>query len=222
MIILRDKKFSSEENRIRKMKGKLLLDDLGTVTGIHPLYRKAKEKLTGKKTLYHYTPSKNVESILKNGFDPELDQASEKWKKKHPGETYEQGIYFGNSSKSVPRESAIDRYNSKKRKIARGDEVPAGWGDPGTMLTVKIPLKEYNKLNKRESDPMISKGKTTFKNVIRTNPRFKEDYDKAGILEKLRIRGMVRNMDKHLEKDVVLIKEKVDPKYITKIDKNWS
>ena len=204
------------------MKAKLLLDDLGTATGVHPLYRGIKEKVTGKKTLYHYTPEKNLKSILKTGFDPDYDTVSERWEKNHPGQKYIRGVYFGNQSKSVPRSTSIDRYKSLKRKISRGAEVPEGWGDPGVMMTLTIPMSEYRKMKKLEKDPMVDVQKPGFKELMKSNPKFKEEYEKSGIFEKLRTRIMAGTLEKHGKKDVILLQEKVDPKYITKIDKNWS
>ena len=222
MIKFRQKSYSSEESRIRKMKAKLLLDDLGTTTGIHPLYRKFKEKATGQKTLYHYTPTKNVNSILSKGFDPSYDSVSGRWEKNNPGRKYTRGVYFGNQSKAVSRSTIIDRYKSKQRKISRGAEVPEGWGDPGVMITLTIPMSEYRKLKKLERDPMVDVQKVGFKELMETNPKFREEYEKSGLLEKLRTRIMAGTLDKHGKKDVVLLQEKVDPKYITKINKNWS
>lgn len=222
MIKFKQKIYSSEESRIKKMKAKLLLDDIGTSTGIHQGYRKIKEGITGKKTLYHYTPTKNVESILKNGFDPNHETVSERWEKNHPGQKFTRGVYFGNQSKSVPRSTSIDRYKSLKRKISRGAEIPEGWGDLGVMMTLTIPMSEYKRMKKLERDPMVDTEKITFKNLMKTNPKFREEYEKSGLLEKLRIRSMVGALDKHGKHDVVLLQEKVDPKYITKIDKNWS
>ena len=213
---------SKEETRIKKMKAKLLLDDIGTSTGIHPLYRSLKEKVTGHKTLYHYTPTKNLESILKNGFDPSYDTVSGRWEKNHPGQKYTRGVYFGNQSKAVPRSTSIDRYKSLKRKISRGAEIPEGWGDPGVIMTLKIPMSEYRKMKKLERDPMVDVQKGGFKELMKYNPKFKEEYERSGFLEKLRTRIMAGTLEKHGKKDVVLLQEKIDPKYITKIDKDWS
>ena len=211
---------SSEENRVQKMKAKLLLDDLGTATGIHPLYRKAKEKVTGQKTLYHYTPTKNVESILKNGFDPDYDTYGDRFKKATNGGNIDRGVYFGNQSKSIPRSTSINRYNTKKARIREGKEIPEGFGDPGTMMTLKIPISEYKKMKKKESDPIVDHGQHEF--FYKTAPRYRKEYDSKGKLGKLGMRIKNKLLEKHGKKDVVLLQEKVDPKYITKIDKKWS
>ena len=144
----------SEESRIRKMKGKLLLDDIGTATGVHPPYRKAKEKITGKKTLYHYTPSRNVDSILKTGFDPSHDRYSSAIKAAIGKDDFDSGVYFGNQSKAIPRSTAINRYKIEKQRRKEG-KSPKDWNDLGVMMTVKIPMEKYKKMKKRESDPLI-------------------------------------------------------------------
>lgn len=210
----------SEESRIRKMKGKLLLDDLGTETGIHPLYRKAKEKVTGEKTLYHYTPTRNVESILKEGFDPGKDRYSSAVKAAIGKDDFDAGVYFGNQSKAIPRSTASNRYKTEKIRRKEG-KPPKDWNDPGVMMTVKIPMKEYKRMKKRESDPLIDIP-GGHKNIYKTNKYYRKDYDSKGPLGKLGMRYRVNRDFKHFKKDVVLLQEKVDPKYITKVDKDWS
>lgn len=201
-----------DESRVKKMRRKLFLDDLGTDTGIHPLYRNVKEKLTGEKTLYHYTSSKNLKSILKNGFDPSKDKYSSIFEDS-TGNKMDSGIYFGNQSKSIPRSTVISRYKMSKE---RGKSE-----DPGVMLKIKIPMKEYIKLKKRESDPL-----TDFpgghKELYKTNPYYKKDYDSKSVLDKFLMRRRTDADYKHFKKDVVLLKEKLNPKYITDIDENWS
>lgn len=216
------RRFSEDkEKRIRKMKGKLILDDLGTVTGIHPLYRKAKERLTGKKTLYHYTSPENVDSILKSGFDPGHDRYSSAIKNAIGIDDFDSGVYFGNQSKSISRSTAIERDRIEKRRKAEG-KSSKGWDDPGVMMTVEIPVKKYKEMKKRESDPMIDLP-GGHKNLMRTNNKsYRRDYDSRGVLGKLGLRYRTNRDYEHLGKDVVLLQEKVDPKYITKIDKNWS
>ena len=207
------KKYSDmDESRVKKMRRKLFLDDLGTDTGIHPLYRNVKEKLTGKKTLYHYTSSKNLKSILKNGFDPSKDKYSSIFEDS-TGNKMDSGIYFGNQSKSIPRSTVISRYKMSKE---RGKSE-----DPGVMLKIKIPMKEYIKLKKRESDTL-----TDFpgghKELYKTNPYYKKDYDSKSVLDKFLMRRRTDADYKHFKKDVVLLKEKLNPKYITDINENWS
>lgn len=215
------RRFSSpEETRIRKMKAKLLLDDLGTSSGIHPLYRKIKEKVTGKKTLYHYTPEKNIESILKNGFDPGYDRYSSAIKHALGKDDFDSGVYFGNQSKAIPRSTAVSRYETEKIRRAKG-KPPKDWNDPGVMMTVKIPMSKYRGMKKRESDPLIDLP-SGHRELYRTNKYYREDYDSRGPIGKLKLKYRVNRDRDHFKKDVVLLQEKVSPKYITKIDKNWS
>ena len=170
---------TSEESRIRKMKGKLLLDDLGTASGIHPLYRKAKEKVTGQKTLYHYTPSKNVKSILKNGLDPKYDRYSSVIKDAIGKDDFDAGVYLGNQSKSIPRTTVIGRSEISKERASKGKKVPKDFDDPGTMLTLKIPMSEYKKMKKRESDPLVDIP-GGHKGLYKNNEWYKEEYDSKG------------------------------------------
>ena len=215
---------SSEESRIKKMKRKLLLDDVGTATGIHPLYRKVKEKVTGKKTLYHYTKKDNVDSILKNGLDPRYDRHKDMFEDEN-GNTIDPGIYYGNQSKSIPRSTAISRYKEYDKALKKGKDIqksPRKYDkDLGEMLEIKLPISKYKKMRKLEEDPLADEIKG-WRDFYKLNRGFKEDYDKASSLEKLKMRWRANNDSKHLKKDVVLLQEKVDPKYITKIDKNWS
>lgn len=211
----------SEESRIRKMKGKLLLDDIGTATGVHPLYRKAKERLTGTKTLYHYTSSKNLDPILKEGLDPGKDRYSKAFKE-GLGKDIDSGVYLGNQSKSIPRSTAIERDRLSKKKIREGKQPKEGWDDPGVMLTIKLPISEYKKMKKRESDPMVDFIDGGHKGLYKINPKYKRDYDNASLIGKLRMRYRMGMDNKHMKNDVILLQERVDPKYITKIDPKWS
>lgn len=220
MIKFRQKSYSSEESRIRKMKAKLLLDDLGTATGVHQVYRGAKEKVTGKKTLYHYTPSRNVDSILKNGFDPNYDRYSSAIKHAIGKDDFDAGVYFGNQSKAIPRSTAINRYKTEKIRREEG-KPPKDWNDPGVMMKVEIPMSKYKRLKKRESDPLIDLP-GGHKELYKTNKYYKKDYDSKNFFGKLNLKYRVNRDRDHFRKNVVLLQEKVDPKYITKIDKNWS
>ena len=76
-------------------------------------------------------------------------------------------------------------------------------------------MSEYKKMKKEESDP-LSEYPDLFKKG------FEKDYNSRGPIGKMKLRRRIGNDLKHCKKDVVLIQEKVDPKYITKINNKWS
>lgn len=142
------------------------------------------------------------------GLDPSYDEYGKSYKHR-TGIDINSGVYLGNQSKSISRRTASSRYDKYIRGGGRGN-----WGDPGSMLTIKMPMSEYNRLRKRESDPLSD--------VIFDDPKYKKDYKRRGFLGKLKLRSKIGLMKKDLRDNVVLSYDKIDPKYIVNIDPSWS
>lgn len=202
----------STEDRLKKMQKRLRLTEDILTSGIHKPYKYISDHLTGHKYLYHYTQDKNVKDILKNGLDPNKDLMNDNIK--NIGVSVDKGIYLGDRSKLLPRWTVMSRYmdQDKSRDLNSKNKL-------GTMLEIKIPLNEYKKLKHLNHDPLSDI--SSFKYTYNHNKEFRQWYDKLSPLKKLKVRYEVNINYRGLKDNVAYVQDKIDPKYITKVDPNW-